>query len=76
MNSLDWLKQLHQVCSFQTKEGTLVGPASNSELKRWIVNGVVEVNGRRLKLSDAIDINSITSVILFPNNKKAKITIW
>ena len=68
MTPLDYLKQLHEVCQFQTREGQKVGKASNGELKRWIINGALRINGERVKLDEVLDF-PIMSVVLFPNNK-------
>lgn len=42
MNAWQFLMRLHEVCHFQTREGKKVGRASNSELKRWCQNGVLD----------------------------------
>jgi hypothetical protein len=68
MVPLEYLKQLHEVCQFQTREGQKVGKASNGELKRWIINGALRINGERVKLDDVMDY-PIMSVVLFPNNR-------
>lgn len=75
MNSFQWLLGLHEVCQFQTKEGLKFGKASNSELRRWINNGVVHINNKRMAIEDEIP-DSIESIVLFPNNKKAITTLW
>lgn len=67
-----WLRDLHEVCQFQTREGKRVGKASGSELKRWIQNKAVVVNGETLLWDEKIDF-PIISVVLFP---KHPITIW
>jgi hypothetical protein len=38
MTAWEFLRSLHEVCCFQTKEGKKVGKASYGELKRWIQN--------------------------------------
>lgn len=45
MNAFEYLRNLHEVCQFQTREGSKVGKASNSELRRWINNGALVING-------------------------------
>ena len=44
-------------------------PASNSEVRRWLSNGAVEINGNRPKAEDIIAF-PVTSLIFFPNGKK------
>ena len=50
-------------------------PASNSEIRRWMNNGVIHINGVAVKPSDFIDLETLESVILFPKNPKRKITL-
>lgn len=67
MTAWKFLIELNLACSFQTKEGKKVGKASNSELKRWFLNGVVFANGERLQFDEVIDF-PITSMVLFQNS--------
>lgn len=67
MTAWKFLIELNLACSFQTKEGKKVGKASNSELKRWFLNGVVFANGERLRFDEVIDF-PITSMVLFQNS--------
>ena len=73
MNALAFLIDLHAVCHFQTKEGKKVGRASNSELRRWLQNGAVWVNGETVQWNEEIDF-PIFSLVLFP--KSSKVTIF
>ena len=61
----EFLRSLHQICSFQTKEGKKVGKASSSELKRWLLNKAVVVNGEPLVWNELVDF-PVISVVLFP----------
>jgi hypothetical protein len=65
----EWLRSLHHVCHFQTREGPKVGRASNSELKRWLLNGAVRVNGQVLKWDEPMDF-PVFSAVLFPKTEK------
>ena len=68
MLAYDFLKMLHEDwCHFQTREGAKVGIASNSELKRWFLNGAVVINGDRAKWNDTVKF-PIYSMILFPSH--------
>jgi hypothetical protein len=63
---LSFLVSLHQVCSFQTREGKKVGKASNSELRRWIQNKALIINGETVEWNEPLDF-PMHSVVLFPN---------
>lgn len=72
MNAWQWLIDLHSVCHFQTREGRRSGRASNSELKRWLMNGAIVVNGEKVGWNELMDF-PISSVVMFPKNL---VTIW
>jgi hypothetical protein len=74
MNAWKWLLDLHSVCHFQTNEGKKVGMASNSELKRWLQNSVVWVNGEVLKWDEEMNF-PIHSVVLYPKNEQKRTTL-
>ena len=67
-----FLRELHTVCHFQTREGKKVGDASMSELKRWIQNKALHLNGEPVAWDELIDF-PIISVVLFPKNRT---TLW
>ena len=67
MTSIQFLTNLHQVCSFQTREGKKVGKASTSELRRWIQNKALLINGETVEINEIIDF-PVFSVVLFPKN--------
>jgi hypothetical protein len=67
MNAYEFLVDLHSVCHFQTKEKTKVGRASKSELKRWLLNKAVIVNGESLEPDEEMDF-VMFSFVLFPKN--------
>lgn len=69
---LSYMLSLHEVCVFQTREGARVGPASNSEMRRWLKNGVLRINGKTIAWDEVIDY-PIQSVTLF--SKKNKVTL-
>lgn len=45
-------------------------PASNSEVKRWMLNGSVHINGVAVKPNDFIDLDTLQSVVLHPKGKR------
>jgi len=73
MRAFDWLKDLNTVCHFQTREKSCVGPASNKELKRWIVNRSLHINGKPVDVDTEVTL-PLRSVWLFKG--KARVTLW
>ncbi len=67
MNAWDFLRSLHEVCHFQTRERKRVGEASVSELKRWIQNKALIVNGKTVEWNKPMDF-PIISIVLFPKH--------
>ena len=68
MSFWQFLRNLHEICHFQTREGKKVGHASSSELKRWIMNKALIVNGESVNWDEPVDF-PLTSVILFTKHK-------
>lgn len=62
----DYCIQLKDHCHIHTKESKC-GNASNSEVRRWIEQGAVIINGKRWKPLDVVP--PVHSVVLFPNGK-------
>ena len=75
MNCYEFMVDLHKVCQFQTKEGKKVGKASNSEIRRWLNNKVVLMNGVQVKPDDDIP-EEIISLVMFPKNAAQRTTLW
>jgi hypothetical protein len=71
---LEWLLNLHNDCCFQTKEKSLHGKASNSEIRRWFKNNSIHINGRSVKAEEGVSY-PIHSVVLFPKSNQ-RITLW
>lgn len=70
-----FLIELNKLCSFQTTEGSKVGRASNSELKRWLQAKCVEINAETVKWDDPLP-SPIKSFVLFPKNQKKRCTLF
>ena len=68
MKAWEFLRSLHEVCCFQTREGKKYGKASSSELKRWIEQKAFIVNGVAVKWDEELDF-PLKSVILFPKHR-------
>jgi hypothetical protein len=73
MTAIQYLRSLHEVCVFQTQERG-VGPATNSELGRWLKSKALQINGVALGPTDRISF-PIQSVVLFPNSRKKRTTL-
>ena len=69
------LASLHQICKFQSTEGAKVGPASNSEIKRWFKMSCVEVNFVIVSFDDPWP-PVLKSIVLFPKNKNKRTTLF
>lgn len=65
MNAWEFLMDINKVCFFMSRERT--GKASNSELKRWVKNQALKINGENVKWDEEIDF-PIISVVLFPKH--------
>lgn len=72
MTALDFLKELHGVCHFQTREGRKVGRASNKELERWFANRAVILDGKAVPRGHPMDF-PVQSLVIFP---KHPVTLW
>ena len=70
MTAWMYLRELNSVCQFHSKERE--GKVTNSELKRWLQNQSVLLNGRRIKWNEEVDF-PVKELVLFP--KKNKTTI-
>lgn len=72
MTALDWLRNLPTHSRPWSHESH--GPASNSDFRRWLERGSIEMNGERPKpfedLGDQLD-----SVVFFPK-KPGRVTLW
>lgn len=62
-------------CVPQSQEGEKVGPPSNGELRRWLNNGSVLINGVKPKPSDRIEY-PVTQLVYFPKNPNKRTTVW
>ena len=51
------------------------GEASWSEVRRWLQNGAVEVNGKRPKPNDPLEW-PVWSLVFFPGSKVRRTTVW
>lgn len=54
MTSIQFLTNLHEVCSFQDHECKKVGKGSTSDLRRWIQNKDLLINGETVEINEKI----------------------
>ncbi len=66
MTAWDFLKELNKTCQFMSRERT--GRASNSELKRWIQNKCLSIDGNRVQFDEIITF-PLDDVWLFPRKR-------
>lgn len=67
MTGWTYLLSLNEFCSFQSRER--MGKASRGELKRWLMNGAVVMNGEPLAWDEEIDF-PVYSLVLFPRGNR------
>lgn len=76
MNTLSYILRIHNFGKGRFMSTEFPGkPASNSEIRRWINQGVVFINGERVEINTWIDFDNLKSVIIRPNNKNKRITV-
>ena len=63
MTAHKFLLMFHQLCRFHSRERN--GLASNSEIRRWIMNRSVIMNGESVEWNEMIDF-TIDTLVLFP----------
>ncbi len=70
MTAWEYLRELNEVCFFMSRERD--GKVTNSELKRWLQNQSVQVNGRRIKWNEEVDF-PVQELVLFPKRNRTTI---
>jgi hypothetical protein len=75
LTALQWLIAIHSFGAgrFWSMEKPKE-PASNSELRRWIEKGCLQINDEIVGVKDILDY-PFHSVVLFPKNPKRRITL-
>lgn len=76
MKALDYLLRIHRFGAggfWSVEKPKEV--ASGSEVRRWLSNGALQVNGITVKANDEIDFDNLHSVVLFPNSARRRNTI-
>ena len=73
MTAFDAIKLMDGLCvGFNSRERH--GRASNRELRQWLNDGAVLINGAKPKPDDEVG-DSITKFVLFPKHDKKRVTI-
>ena len=68
MRSLEFILSLRPAIPFSAERGK-TAPPSNGEVKRWLMNGAVHINGRRMGPDDVIS-DDVASLVFFPNSTR------
>lgn len=80
VESCDWtafevIKHLGVIpMSIETKEGEAPRPPSDSEVRRWLDQSAVIINGKRPKAKDIVEW-PITQLVFFPKSEKKRTTV-
>ena len=72
MKAIDFLISIKDALPMSNEKPCTM--ASNSELRRWIQQGVVLFNTERVEINEEIDF-PIFSLVFFPNSKKKRCTL-
>lgn len=67
MNALAYILSLRPAIPFSAERGN-VAPPSNGEVKRWMQNGAVHINGCRVGPDDAVVSQHVRSLVFFPSS--------
>lgn len=67
MNTLTYLINLRPALPMSVERPCT--PATNSEVRRWLDGGMVEINGTRPKANDKVNY-PIKSLVLFPKSTR------
>ena len=68
MTSLQFLQSLRPAIPMSVE--TPCTHTSNGELKRWMLNGAVILNGNRLKPDDTVIPAHVQSLVFFPKSPR------
>lgn len=74
MNTLSYLNNLRPAIPYSAEKPCT--QCSNSELRRWLQNGSVLINGEKAAWDEEIDY-PVFSLVFFPKSEKRKTTlVW
>ena len=73
MRVLEYLIGLRPAIPMSTERPCTV--TSNSELRRWIKDGSVIINGERVKIDQEIEPGDVDSLVFFPKSDKKRTTL-
>ena len=51
------------------------GPASNSEIRRWLDQSAIQINGKKPKSKEIIEF-PVTQLVYFPKSNKSRATVF
>lgn len=74
MTALEFLLTLRPALPFSKERGR-VAPPSNGEVKRWLLNKAVSINGVRLAPGQDVQF-PVTSLVFFPTSETNRCTLF
>ena len=69
MTAWQYVLSLRPAIPFSAERGK-TAPPSNGEVKRWLQNGAVQINGRRIGPEDPVIREHVQSLVFFPASTK------
>ena len=69
MTALQYILTLRPALPFSAERGN-VAPPSNGEVKRWLQNGAVHLNGKRVGPDDVVIKEHVQSLVFFPKAQR------
>jgi hypothetical protein len=73
MNALAFLNNLRPALPMSAERPCTL--ASNGEVRRWMLNGAVLLNGVPLHPNEEVEPCRVTSLVLFPRSEKRRTTL-
>jgi hypothetical protein len=72
MNALAFLNQLRPALPMSAEKPCTI--PTNGELRRWLRDGAVHLNGKPLSIDD--DVDEVQSLVFFPKSPKRRTTVF
>ena len=74
--AFEFIKALSDKCGGFHSTERAPDKVTNSEMKRWFQKQSIHINGKSIDATSIIDLDTITSVVLFPKSKSNRITLF
>jgi hypothetical protein len=75
VTALEFLISMRSALPMSKEAGKDPKIASNSEIRRWLRDSAVVLNGVKVKIDDVVKF-PVISLIFFPKSKESKCTLW